>query len=153
MKAQKQIPTSFGYTFPQNFFNWSIGLSDLFDDFEKSFTASQHNNNYPPYNIEKVGDNKYELSLAVAGFNKSNIEITHQKQYNKLLVEGTKEKDESSSKKLFTHRGIAERDFKQSFVVADDVQVQDAKLEDGLLTISLEKIIPDEKQPQKIAIQ
>jgi len=103
---------------------------------------------YPPYNIEKVGENGYRITLAVAGFTAQDIEIVQQE--NSLKVSGKLgAKDETSA---FLHRGIAARAFERRFEVADHVRVTDAKLENGLLHIELVREVPEEKKPRVIAV-
>ena len=103
---------------------------------------------YPPYNIEKVGENGYRITLAVAGFTGQDIEIVQQE--NSLKVAGKLgAKDETNA---FLHRGIAARAFERRFEVADHVRVTEAKLENGLLHIELVREVPEEKKPRVIAV-
>jgi molecular chaperone IbpA len=103
---------------------------------------------YPPYNIEKIADDQYRITMAVAGFNESDLDITQNN--NTLIVTGEQEKDEVDSKYL--HRGIATRAFQRQFELADHVNVTNAGLENGLLVIELKREVPDELKPRKIAI-
>jgi molecular chaperone IbpA len=103
---------------------------------------------YPPYNIEKIADDQYRITMAVAGFNESDLDITQNN--NTLIVTGEQEKDEVESKYL--HRGIATRAFQRQFELADHVNVTNAGLENGLLVIELKREVPDELKPRKIAI-
>ena len=102
---------------------------------------------WPPYNIELVDENNYVISLAVAGFRESEIEIEVDK--NVLLVEGRKEDKQDGN---YLHRGIATRNFKRKFQLADHVVVRGARLEDGLLVIDVERQLPEALKPRKIAI-
>jgi len=103
---------------------------------------------YPPYNIEKIADDQYRITMAVAGFNKTDLDITQNN--NALIVTGDQEKDEVDSKYL--HRGIATRAFERQFELADHVNVTNAGLENGLLVIELKREVPEELKPRKIAI-
>jgi len=103
---------------------------------------------YPPYNIEKVANDQYRITMAVAGLNESDLDITQNN--NTLIVTGDQEKDEVDSKYL--HRGIATRAFERQFELADHVNVTNAGLENGLLVIELKREVPEELKPRKIAI-
>tara|TARA_X000000368_G_C22451379_1_gene459101 strand:- start:19 stop:396 length:378 start_codon:yes stop_codon:yes gene_type:complete len=124
----------------------------MFDQFESMLgNGGLVQNNYPPYNIRKAGKDKYAIELAVAGFNKDDVEIEYE---DKLLTVKTKkisktvEKDGSE----ILHRGISQRSFSRSFTIADDVKVNGAELKDGLLTINCEKIVPEHKKKKLIPI-
>jgi molecular chaperone IbpA len=104
---------------------------------------------YPPYNIESVGDNAYRIELAVAGFRPD--ELSLEVKENLLTVQGRKAADATA--KRYLHRGLAERNFERRFQLADHVEVTDAHLGDGLLTISLKREIPEALKPRKIAIK
>ena len=105
--------------------------------------------NWPPYNIEKYGENAYRISMAVAGFGEDDLNITIHDQM--LIVQGTQSADASDSVE-YLHRGIAGRNFERRFQLADFIEVQDASLKDGLLHIALERVIPDAMKPRNIAI-
>jgi len=112
-------------------------------------TAQEQTASYPPYNIEKTGENAYELSMAVAGFAPDELDITVQDR--SLIVSGKATPEEGDRKYL--HRGIATRAFERRFDLADDMQVGDARLEHGMLHVALERVIPEEKKPRQIAIR
>ncbi len=103
---------------------------------------------YPPYNIEKIANDQYRITMAVAGFNQTDLDITQNN--NTLIVTGDQEKDEDNPKYL--HRGIATRAFQRQFELADHVNVTNAGLENGLLVIELKREVPEELKPRKIAI-
>ncbi|GIZ51546.1 Hsp20 family protein [Noviherbaspirillum aridicola] len=103
---------------------------------------------YPPYNIELVGEDKYLITMAVAGFDRSELEIETER--DQLKVVGRKQKDEA--KRTFLHRGIAARDFEHRFQLADHVRVVGARLDNGLLNIDLIREIPEALKPRKIEI-
>jgi|TARA_Y100000114_G_scaffold129153_1_gene126452 molecular chaperone IbpA len=135
------------------FFNrlrpFTIGFDEIFDTFETLSTSNTFSNSYPPYDIVKVDDYKYNVELAVAGFSKDDIQVDYAD--NTLTIESKKETKEEEDK--FIHKGISKRYFKRSFTIADDVVVNGAELKDGLLTIELEKILPEGKKPKTIEIK
>jgi molecular chaperone IbpA len=131
---------------------FSIGFDDMFDQFESMLgNGSLVQTNYPPYNIRKAGKDKYAIELAVAGFNKNDVEIEYE---DKLLTVKSKKIDKTVEKNgnEIIHRGISQRSFSRSFTIADDVKVNDAELKDGLLTIVCEKIVPEQKKKKLIPI-
>ena len=124
-----------------------VGFDRLFDMLE-SQTRGQAGDNYPPFNIEKRGDDAYRITLAVAGFKPQDIDITaHQ---NLLVVTGSKNDEAPDGR--FLHVGIAQRGFERRFELADYVRVDTANLEDGLLVIDLIREVPEAMKPRKIAI-
>jgi len=127
----------------------AIGFDRLANMIESASTnGSSNNQGYPPYNIEQLSEDQYRITLAVAGFEESELEITsHQ---NTLLVKGTKAKSESSSQ--FLYQGIAERGFERKYQLADYVTVQAADLSNGLLHIDLKREVPEAMKPRSIAI-
>ena len=132
---------------------FSVGFDNLFDDFDRIYKFNSSSiNHYPPYNIRKVNDTDYVIELAVAGFGKKDIEVKSQE--NTLTIKSTDKKDEVLDKdESVLHRGISQRSFTRSFTVAEDVVVKGADLKDGLLSVKLERIIPDEKKPKIIDIK
>ena len=131
---------------------FSIGFDDMFDQFESMLgNGGLVQNNYPPYNIRKAGKDKYAIELAVAGFNKNDVEIEYE---DKLLTVRTKKIERAVEKdgNEIIHRGISQRSFSRSFTIADDVKVNGAELKDGLLTIVCEKIVPEQKKKKLISI-
>ncbi len=123
-----------------------IGADRIFDGFVNSFGTFD---NYPPYNIEKLSDDKYRISLALAGFGKKDIEILKEGDF--LIISG-KMKDKEGSEG-FLHQGIANRDFARKVQLATDLEVGDAVMENGLLHIELNRMVPDEKKPRTIKIK
>ena len=132
---------------------FSVGFDNLFDDFDRIYKFNSDSiNHYPPYNIRKVNDTDYVIELAIAGFGKKDIEVKSQE--NTLTIKSKDKKEEVSDKdESILHRGISQRSFKRSFTVAEDVVVKGADLKDGLLSVKLERIIPDEKKPKIIDIK
>src|SRR3954453_18059941 len=127
----------------------TVGFDRLFDMLENS-TVGQAQENYPPFDLIKLGDNDYRIELAVAGFKPDEIDITAQQ--NVLLVTGRK-KDETDEKgNNYVYRGIATRSFERRFALADHIQVKGADMKDGLLSIDLLREIPEAMKPKKIDI-
>ena len=137
-----------------HFHNWepfkpfSVGFDNLFNDFDRMLTFNSSSiNHYPPYNIRKLNDTDYIIELAVAGFGKKDIEVKSVE--NTLTIKSVDKKQEVLDKdESVIHQGISKRSFTRSFTIADDVIVKGADLKDGLLSVNLEKIIPDEKKPK-----
>ena len=133
---------------------FSIGFDDMFDQFECMLGNGGLGvqTNYPPYNIRKAGKDKYAIEVALAGFNRSDVEIEYED--NTLTVRTKKvQKSENKDGDEIIHRGISQRSFSRSFTVADDVKVNGAELKDGLLTIDCEKIVPEIKKRKLIPIK
>ena len=134
---------------------FSIGFDDMFDQFESMLGngSLSMQSNYPPYNIRKTGKDAYSIEVAIAGFNKKDVEVEFE---DNLLTVRTKQIDKSEDKNEdgeIIHKGISQRQFARSFTIADDVKVDGAELKDGLLTISCEKILPDHKKKRLIEIK
>ena len=125
----------------------TIGFDRLFDLLETSARSS--GDNYPPFNLERLAEDRYRITIAVAGFSRDEIEITAQQ--NLLLVAG--KKSESQDNNQFLHLGIANRSFERRFELADFVFVEDARLTDGLLVIDLVREVPEAMKPKTIAIK
>ena len=127
----------------------TVGFDRLFDMLENSsFGASQEN--YPPFDLIKEGDNEYRIQLAVAGFKPDEIDITAQQ--NVLVVSGRKADASDEKGNDFIYRGIANRSFERRFALADHIQVRGADLKDGLLSIELVRDIPEAMKPRKIEV-
>ena len=134
---------------------FSIGFDDMFDQFETMLGngALTMQSNYPPYNIRKTGKDDYAIEVALAGFNKNDVEVEFE---DNLLTVRTKQINKSQDKNMdgeIIHKGISHRQFSRSFTIADDVKVNEAELKDGLLTISCERIVPDHKKKTLIEIK
>ena len=130
----------------------SVGFDSVFDHFESLFNESPSlHTNYPPYDIVKTDEHSYVIELAVAGFSKKDIAVTVENGV--LTVESDRESNAESSGQEIIHRGISKRYFKKSFSIADDVEIRGAELKDGLLRISMEKIIPESRKRKEISIK
>ena len=133
---------------------FSIGFDDMFDQFENMLGNGSLSvqSNYPPYNIRKAGKDKYAIEVAVAGFNKDDVEVEYEDNLLTVKTKDVKRTEEKEGDEII-HRGISQRSFARSFTIADDVKVGGAELKDGLLTISCEKIVPEAKKKKLIEIK
>jgi molecular chaperone IbpA len=125
------------------FYRSTVGFDRLFDMLDNSARPD-----WPPYDIEKLGDNEYRISMAVAGFSQNEIELVQ--TGTELLVTGQKKAEDENRQLL--HRGIAQRNFKQTFNLASHVKVAGAKLENGLLSVDLVRELPEQLKPRRIEI-
>ena len=132
----------------------TVGFDDMFDHFEHMMDDSffgRSVGNFPPYNIVKTGENTYDVELALAGFNKKDIEVEYKE--NLLTVKSKKQEETKDEDGNIIHRGISKRMFSKVFTIANDVEVKGAELKDGLLKVSMERIIPDHKKTKTIEIK
>lgn len=128
----------------------TIGFDRLFSEIDRQW-ANSVNTGYPPYNISKQSENNYQIDLAVAGFKMDDLTITQTQ--TELKVEGSIAESTNETATDYLHKGIATRAFSRVFTLADHMEVKTAKLEHGILSILLERKIPEELQPKKIAIE
>ena len=131
----------------------SVGFDDMFAHFESMFDGPSVvvGSNYPPYNIVKTGSNQFDIEVALAGFNKKDINVTSE---NGMLTIESKQDEKSKDKDgEVIHKGISKRYFKRSFTIADDVEIKGAVLKDGMLRVSMEKIVPEAKKLKTIEIK
>ena len=131
----------------------TIGFDNVFDHFERMFEDDFRGlsvPNFPPYNIVKTGNNKYDVELALAGYSKKDITVSLEDGV--LTIKSIKEYKEDKEDGVI-HKGIAKRYFSKSFTIADDVEVKGAELKDGLLKVSLERIVPESKKPKTIEVK
>lgn len=132
----------------QPYQRFGVGIDRLFNDLDRLMQIGTPNNGgYPPFNLEKLADNNYRITLAVAGFTDNDIEITQQE--NALIVTGQKAEEDTAN---YLHRGIATRNFKREFVLGDRIEIKTAALKDGMLVIDLNEIVPEEAKPKKIPL-
>ena len=129
-----------------DFHRHMLGFDRLVEDFQ--FNTGT-NNGYPPFNVETTGDDKYQITLALAGFVRDDLKIDVQE--GTLTITGEKTDVESEGIK-YLHKGIANRSFTRSWKLAEYVEVVEAKMENGMLYISLERLVPEEKKPKSIKI-
>ena len=130
---------------------FQVGFDNAFERFNTQLKHTQ-GSNFPPYNIKKLDNFNWTIEMALAGFNKKDIEVEYAD--NQLTIKSIFEKDETDEEDNTTtiHRGISKRQFKKSFTLADEVVVNAAELKDGMLIVDLEKIVPEEKKPRTIKI-
>ncbi len=131
-------------------FRSTVGFDHLSQLIDSAFKMDERAASYPPYNIAKLSEDDYEITMAVAGFKQDELNITVEQ--NTLTVSGSTSEKEEKSGKSYLHRGIATRSFERKFSLADHVRVVDAQLADGLLTLKLVREIPEESKPRRIAI-
>ena len=129
---------------------FSIGFDSIFDEFDRMLDSSDFVSNYPPYNINQVKDNKYKIEVALAGFDKKDIAV--EAKGNSLTIRSKNKEAIDENGDGVVHRGIARRQFVRSFALGEDIKVNDAKLENGLLTVDLEREIPEEEKPRLIEV-
>ena len=130
---------------------YAVGFDRQFDRLFDYATHQMESSGYPPYNIQRTEDFKFQIELALAGFDKKDIEI--EVAEGVLTVKSMKDKDTGSTDDYTLYKGISQRNFTRKFTLADDIVVKGAELKDGMLTISLERIVPEEKKPQLITIK
>ena len=134
---------------------FTVGFDDMFEHFDHmaNHLPSLTANNYPPYNIVKTGSLTYDIEVALAGYGKKDISVDFEDNILKIQSVKSKEEKEVEDNDGVLHQGIAKRSFSKSFTVADDIEVKGAELKDGLLKVSLEKIVPDHKKARTINIK
>tara|TARA_Y100000034_G_C6590491_1_gene256502 strand:+ start:105 stop:530 length:426 start_codon:yes stop_codon:yes gene_type:complete len=130
------------------FKNLTVGFDDIFDQLSSMSKYVNDIPNYPPYNIKKVGKDKYQLDMALAGFSKDDVKV--EVKENTLTVSASSSDKEDDS---YVHKGIAKRAFKRSWTLVEHLEVQDAKLKDGVLTVDMKLNLPEEKKPKTIKIK
>jgi molecular chaperone IbpA len=129
---------------------FGIGFDNMFDELHR-IHSQQSTTNYPPYNIVQINEDEYMISMAVAGFGLDNLSITKDKNF--LIIEGKNTiKEEDMPDINYLHRGISARDFRREFKLADHVEIENAHLELGILSVHLKREIPEEQKPKSIAI-
>lgn len=132
----------------QPYQRFGIGFDHLFNELDRLMQVSTPSNSgYPPFNLEKLAESNYRITLAVAGFTDEDIEITQQE--NALVVTGQKTQEDTAN---YLHRGIATRNFKREFVLGDRIEIKTAALKDGMLVIDLKEIVPEEAKAKRIPL-
>ena len=127
---------------------YAVGFDRIFDNLSRYTSDNMQSTGFPPYNIRKEGDYNYVIELALAGFGKEDIEV--EVADGTLSVRSVKENSEDEST---VYRGISSRRFERKFTMADDIVVNGAKLENGMLTVDLERVVPEEKKPRLISVK
>jgi molecular chaperone IbpA len=138
--------TSFDLT---PFYRNTVGIDRLFDRITAQLDSAATGGNYPPYDIVKIGDDSYEIRIAAAGFRQGEIEVEFHE--GRLTVHGNKGADDREQPE-YLHHGISNRSFTRTFALADYVEVKGAVMQDGILIVQLERIVPESLKPKSIAI-
>ena len=128
---------------------YAVGFDRVFDNLNRYVDNNQQSHGFPPYNIRKDGDFNYVIEMALAGFGKKDIEI--EVSDGTLSIRSTKENETDNDSQLY--RGISFRKFDRKFTLSEDIVVSGAKLENGMLTIDLKRIVPEEKKPRLIEVK
>ena len=123
--------------------------SDRLASLVDAASRSENQSTYPPYNVELLGDDKYRISMAIAGFSSDEVEIVAQ---DTLTVSGKKAQQENAAERKFLHKGLSERSFERKFQLGDHVKVTGADLQHGLLHIELARVVPEAKKPRRVEI-
>ena len=134
----------------------SVGFDDVFDHFESMFNHQYDSinvPNYPPYNIIKTGKYTYDIQVALAGYGKKDVDVSFENSILTIKSVKDKEEKEVEDNDGVLHKGIAKRMFTKSFTIAEDVEIKGAELKDGLLNVSMEKVIPEHKKARTIEIK
>jgi molecular chaperone IbpA len=138
--------TSFDLT---PFYRNTVGIDSLFDRITRNIDMSANTGNYPPYDIVKTGEETYEIRVAAAGFRQHEIEV--EIADGTLRISGS-HSDEARPEVEYLHHGISNRGFLRTFQLSDYVEVRDAVMKDGILTVGLERIVPETLRPKKISV-
>lgn len=133
-------------TWPRSAF---IGFERVFEELERARNGNSNytNNTYPPHNVIRIDDDNYEIELAVAGFDESDLEVTYKD--NVLSIEGNKDSREQTE---YVHQGISNRKFTKTFNLSEHIEIRGADLVNGILSVRLERVIPEDQKPQIIKI-
>tara|TARA_B100000497_G_scaffold115684_1_gene139427 strand:+ start:1563 stop:1997 length:435 start_codon:yes stop_codon:yes gene_type:complete len=135
---------------PTRINTYSIGFDRMFDSLTSASGYTQQTN-YPPYNIIKKSDTEFLIEVAIAGFSKDDVEVRMME--NRLNISSIDLKTSEMDNTEYLHKGISARSFKRAFTLSDDVVVKEANMENGILSISMERVIPEDKKPRTIKIK
>jgi len=127
---------------------FAVGFDQLFNDIDRHYMNSANNNSYPPYNIIKEDEDTFLIEIAAAGFKDDELEVTVDQ--GQLVITGSANKADD---RTFVYKGIGMRNFTRTFRLADHIEIKGAKLANGLLTVELQRIIPEELKPRRITIK
>lgn len=128
----------------------AIGFDRLFNELNRTFANSKSDGNYPPYNIVSLSDDKFVIEVAVAGFAENELDV--EIKDNVLSIRGEHSEQPKAEGLEYLHKGISDRNFTRNFTLADNVEVKAAAVRNGILSVALERIIPEEQRPKKISI-
>jgi molecular chaperone IbpA len=135
---------------PTRINTYSIGFDRMFDSLTSASGYTQQTN-YPPYNIIKKSDTEFLIEVAIAGFSKDDVEVRMAE--NRLNISSIDLKNSETDNTEYLHKGISARSFKRAFTLSDDVVVKEANMENGILSIAMERVIPEDKKPRTIKIK
>ena len=135
---------------PTRINTFSIGFDRMFDSLTSASGYTQQTN-YPPYNIIKKSDTEFLIEVAIAGFSKDDVEVRMAE--NRLNISSIDLKNSEMDSTEYLHKGISARSFKRAFTLSDDVVVKEANMENGILSIAMERVIPEDKKPRTIKIK
>ena len=127
-----------------------VGFDTMFEQLERKFAGDKTHTNYPPHNVIKTGDNSYEIQIAVSGFDKSEIKV--EVDQDQLVITGQRSKEDDAGIE-YLYRGLATRNFVKSLTLAEYMEVRDATIKNGILTVLIERIIPEALKPRSINIK
>ena len=131
---------------------FSVGFDSIFEEFDRMLESTErYNSNYPPYNIRKINENDYKIEVALAGYSKDDIEL-ELKDSTLTVRNKAKEKIVNEDSNGVINKGISTRQFERAFTISEDIKVKNAELNNGLLNIDLERIVPEEKRARLINI-
>ena len=128
----------------------AIGFDRMFEELNRTFANSRGGDNYPPHNVVQLDDTRYVIEVAVAGFAESELDV--ELKENVLTVKGEHPKTEETKDTNYLHKGISTRNFTRNFPLAENVEVRGATVKNGILSVALELVVPEEQKPKKIAI-
>ena len=128
----------------------AIGFERMFEELNRTFANSRGGDNYPPHNVVQLDDTRYVIEVAVAGFAESELDV--ELKENVLTVKGEHPKTEETKDINYLHKGISTRNFTRNFPLAENVEVRGATVKNGILSVALELVVPEEQKPKKIAI-
>mgnify|MGYP001345001678 CR=1 FL=1 len=153
--TKEEIMTSKDLSIFNSLRPFSIGFDDMFDQFESMLGNGglTMQSNYPPYNIRKTAKDNYAIEVALAGFNKKDVEVEFEDNLLTVKTKNINKLENVNANDEIIHKGISQRQFARSFTIADDVKINGAELKDGLLTIACERIIPEYKKKRLIEIK
>jgi len=129
----------------------TVGFDRMMNLLDAASRVDEGANSYPPYNIEKTGDDTYRITMAVAGFGEDDLDVTVKE--NSLVIKAAKAKSDEAKEVTYLHRGIATRSFERRFELADHIHVTGAKLENGMLSVELRREVPEALKPRGIKIE
>lgn len=127
----------------------AVGFERMFDELNRTF-ANSRQDNYPPHNVIELDDTHFVIEVAVAGFKENELDVEYKD--HKITIRGEKVREDDTHEIKYQHKGISTRNFERTFPLAEHIEIRGATVQNGILSIALELVVPEEKQPKKIAI-